>query len=397
MFPLTGTSALLLAPVFGFAFGWLLHRGRVTSYDVIVNQLRLRDFTVLKIMLTAIIVGGIGVYVLVDAGLARWALRDANIGGVILGGLLFGVGMALYGYCPGTGLAAMGTGQPACRCRCGRHDRGCHRLCLRLRLAARHRARLVEPRAGDAGGCHGHPHAGDLRRAPRVRPGLFLVAGEAGIPRRLTGLPTLRITGAPAGASLGGRCRSGARRLIPLALGEAPCARRSRAGWRDGRAPTANSGTSRTRVISAAAGIGDAGRCSGQRALGRDPSCPRCPAGGLLSRVALARAYSRSWHKAAGAGPPAHPVDGLPPGVRRHTATEPPPSLPAASRPAAAASSPPACLGVAAAPGSGRPKGSERLGGLRHRRHMPRHLHPRQALAIFPSRSIRKVERSMPM
>lgn len=110
MLPLTGTTALFLAPVFGFAFGWLLHRGRVTSYDVIVNQLRLRDFTVLKVMLTAIIVGGIGVLFLTDAGLARWALREANMGGVILGGLLFGVGMVLYGYCPGTGLAAIGTG-----------------------------------------------------------------------------------------------------------------------------------------------------------------------------------------------------------------------------------------------------------------------------------------------
>lgn len=110
MFPLTGTAALILAPVFGFAFGWLLQRGRVTSYDVIVNQLRLRDFTVLKIMLTAIIVGGIGVLFLTDAGLARWAVRDANMLAVILGGLLFGVGMVLYGYCPGTGLAAIGTG-----------------------------------------------------------------------------------------------------------------------------------------------------------------------------------------------------------------------------------------------------------------------------------------------
>ncbi len=110
MFPLTGTPALILAPIFGFAFGWLLNRGRVTSYDVIVNQLRLRDFTVLKIMLTAILVGGVGVLLLTDAGLARWALRDANMGGVILGGLLFGVGMVLYGYCPGTGFAAIGTG-----------------------------------------------------------------------------------------------------------------------------------------------------------------------------------------------------------------------------------------------------------------------------------------------
>jgi uncharacterized membrane protein YedE/YeeE len=110
MFPLTGTSALILAPIFGFAFGWLLNRGRVTSYDVIVNQLRLRDFTVLKVMLTAIIVGGVGVLFLTDAGLAQWAIRDANMGGVILGGLMFGVGMVLYGYCPGTGFAAIGTG-----------------------------------------------------------------------------------------------------------------------------------------------------------------------------------------------------------------------------------------------------------------------------------------------
>lgn len=110
MFPIKGTDALLLAPLFGFAFGWLLQRGRVTSYDVIVNQLRLKDFTVLKVMLTAILVGGLGVLALTDLGLARWALRDANMLATILGGLLFGVGMVLYGYCPGTGLAAVGTG-----------------------------------------------------------------------------------------------------------------------------------------------------------------------------------------------------------------------------------------------------------------------------------------------
>lgn len=101
---------LLLAIVFGAAFGWLLHRGRVTSYDVIVNQLRLKDFTVLKIMLTAIVVGGLGVLVFVGLGLAKWHVRDANMLAVLIGGGLFGIGMVLYGYCPGTGLAAVGTG-----------------------------------------------------------------------------------------------------------------------------------------------------------------------------------------------------------------------------------------------------------------------------------------------
>jgi uncharacterized membrane protein YedE/YeeE len=111
MFPVSKDLALWLAPVFGLAFGWLLERGRVLDYDVIVNQLRLRDFTVLKVMLTAILVGGVGVYALVELGAARWHLRDANLGGAALGGLLFGVGMAIYGYCPGTGLAAAATGR----------------------------------------------------------------------------------------------------------------------------------------------------------------------------------------------------------------------------------------------------------------------------------------------
>jgi len=110
MFPLKGTDALLLAPVFGFAFGWLLHRGRVANYDTIVNQLRLRDFTVLKIIMTALVVGGVGVLALTDMGLAKWAVRDANLLAALLGGAIFGIGMVLYGYCPGTAVAAIGSG-----------------------------------------------------------------------------------------------------------------------------------------------------------------------------------------------------------------------------------------------------------------------------------------------
>ncbi len=110
MFPLKGTDALLLAPVFGFAFGWLLHRGRVASYDTIVNQFRLRDFTVLKIILTALVVGGVGVLALTDMGLAKWAVRETNLLAALLGGAIFGVGMVLYGYCPGTALSAIGAG-----------------------------------------------------------------------------------------------------------------------------------------------------------------------------------------------------------------------------------------------------------------------------------------------
>jgi uncharacterized membrane protein YedE/YeeE len=108
--PITGTAALVLSVVFGFAFGFLLHRGRVADYNTIVRQFLFKDFTVLKIMMTAIIVGGVGVFLMVQFGYARFHIKPADLLAVSLGAALFGVGMVLYGYCPGTALAAIGGG-----------------------------------------------------------------------------------------------------------------------------------------------------------------------------------------------------------------------------------------------------------------------------------------------
>ena len=108
--PVTGTPSLVLAVVFGFIFGLLLQRGRVANYNVIVNQFRLKDFTVLKVMFTAIVVGGVGVLALHHMGHAAYHIKPANMLGVILGAGIFGVGMVTYGYCPGTGVAAVATG-----------------------------------------------------------------------------------------------------------------------------------------------------------------------------------------------------------------------------------------------------------------------------------------------
>jgi hypothetical protein len=108
--PITGETARWLAIPFGMLCGVLLHRGGVADYNVIVNQFRFRDFTVLKIMLTAIIVGGLGVWALHGMGHAEYQIKPANLLGVALGAALFGVGMVVYGYCPGTGVAAIATG-----------------------------------------------------------------------------------------------------------------------------------------------------------------------------------------------------------------------------------------------------------------------------------------------
>jgi uncharacterized membrane protein YedE/YeeE len=104
-------TVILLGALTGLVFGFLLQKGAVARYDVIVSQFLLRDFTVLKTMLTAIVVGGIGVYAMLELGLIeRLHVKAATLATNGLGGLIFGVGMVLLGYCPGTGLAAIGQG-----------------------------------------------------------------------------------------------------------------------------------------------------------------------------------------------------------------------------------------------------------------------------------------------
>ena len=109
-FPVSDKIARWLAIPMGLLFGFLLHRGGVADYNVIVGQFRFRDFTVLKIMFTAILVGGVGVLVLHQTGHAAYHIKPANMLGVTIGSALFGVGMVLYGYCPGTAVVALATG-----------------------------------------------------------------------------------------------------------------------------------------------------------------------------------------------------------------------------------------------------------------------------------------------
>lgn len=102
---------LLLGLGTGVAFGALLQKGRVAKYEVIVSQLRMEDATVAKIMGTAIVVGAAGVQVLVQTGHAALDIKPLRLLSITGGAVLFGTGLALIGYCPGTTLAAIGEGR----------------------------------------------------------------------------------------------------------------------------------------------------------------------------------------------------------------------------------------------------------------------------------------------
>jgi xanthosine utilization system XapX-like protein len=101
---------VLLGLLTGIAFGFLLQKAGVTNYNVIIGQLLLTDFTVVKVMLSAVLVGMIGIYAMKSAGVVRLHCRMGSIGATVIGGLVFGTGFALLGYCPGTAAGALGTG-----------------------------------------------------------------------------------------------------------------------------------------------------------------------------------------------------------------------------------------------------------------------------------------------
>jgi uncharacterized protein len=101
---------IVLGLLFGIVFGFLLQKGGVTTYDVIMGQLLLVDFTVLKIMASAVATGLVGFHILKHAGIVRRHVRKASFGSNVIGGLIFGLGFGLLGYCPGTVAGAIGQG-----------------------------------------------------------------------------------------------------------------------------------------------------------------------------------------------------------------------------------------------------------------------------------------------
>lgn len=95
----------------GLLFGFLLQKGRVLRYDKQLSALLLKDMTIIKFMLTSVIVAMVGTYLLVDLGLAKLSIKATILGANVIGGIIFGLGWGLLGYCPGTSAGALGEGR----------------------------------------------------------------------------------------------------------------------------------------------------------------------------------------------------------------------------------------------------------------------------------------------
>ena len=95
----------------GIIFGFLIQRGGLVRFEKQVGMLLLKDFTVLKFMLSAIAVGMVGVIILSHFNVINLNHRPMNVGAILIGGSLFGIGWSLTGLCPGTSMGAIGEGR----------------------------------------------------------------------------------------------------------------------------------------------------------------------------------------------------------------------------------------------------------------------------------------------
>jgi hypothetical protein len=105
-----GSLQLFIGLLIGIVFGFLLQKGGVTHYDIILGQLLLTDHTVIKIILSAVVVGMLGVYAMKHLGLVQLHVKPGSFGSTVIGGLIFGAAFAILGYCPGTVAGAVGQG-----------------------------------------------------------------------------------------------------------------------------------------------------------------------------------------------------------------------------------------------------------------------------------------------
>jgi len=103
-------TAISIGLLMGILFGFALEKSRVFEPGVIVGQMQLRNFIMLKVFLTAVATGAVVLAVLNGFGFVKLAPKPTLYGADIVGGLILGMGIALAGACPGTVMAQIGAG-----------------------------------------------------------------------------------------------------------------------------------------------------------------------------------------------------------------------------------------------------------------------------------------------
>ena len=106
-----GHGSIAIVLLIGFIFGIILLYTRIDKFEKIAGFAMLEDTTVPKMLLLTIGLSSIGLYFLDKSGYIFWHIKPLILGGLVFGGVLFGIAMAILGKCPGTGPISIAEGR----------------------------------------------------------------------------------------------------------------------------------------------------------------------------------------------------------------------------------------------------------------------------------------------
>jgi len=106
-----GHGSLMLVFLIGIIFGGIIQYTRVDKFEKIAGFAMLKDTIVPKMLFLAVGLTSIGLYFMIEAGFAHYHIKPILWQGLIIGGILFGISMAILGKCPGTGPISIAEGR----------------------------------------------------------------------------------------------------------------------------------------------------------------------------------------------------------------------------------------------------------------------------------------------
>jgi uncharacterized membrane protein YedE/YeeE len=104
-----GSVALVF--LIGVIFGGIIQYTRVDKFEKIAGFAMLKDTIIPKMLFLTVGLSSIGLYFMIEAGIAHYHIKPIMLQGLIIGGILFGISMAILGKCPGTGPVSIAEGR----------------------------------------------------------------------------------------------------------------------------------------------------------------------------------------------------------------------------------------------------------------------------------------------
>ncbi|MDM5264280.1 YeeE/YedE thiosulfate transporter family protein [Sulfurovum sp. XTW-4] len=95
----------------GFAFGAIILYSRLDKFEKMAGFMIFEDTLVPRMAMTTVALSSVGFYFLVESGYATYNIKPTMLGGLIIGGILFGIGLVILGKCPSAFLVSVSEGR----------------------------------------------------------------------------------------------------------------------------------------------------------------------------------------------------------------------------------------------------------------------------------------------